>query len=197
MTEREELRLRIMEAAAVILVDNAYADVTFSSIAEHAGMGPEALAAVFPSMRDIASAILDEEGRSMRQAQRDSASLANEYPLDALRATFHAVGLNIETQPMVRAGIRIAAESHEMFPERRIDPYRTWGEFVTGQLVSAEERGMLKPGVDITAISWILVSAGMGTKELMRFQNTLDQISKRLDATVDCVLALISNESAC
>jgi len=197
MTEREELRLRVMEAAALILVDNAYADVSFSSIAEHAGMGPEALAAVFPSARDIASAILDEEGRSMRQAQSDSALLANENPLIALRATFHAVGLNIETQPMVRAGIRIAAESHEIFPERRIDPYRTWGKFVTGQLVSAQERGMLRPGVDITATSWLLVSAGLGTKELMRFQNTLDQISKRLDATVDCVLALISNEGAC
>ena len=197
MAEGEELRLRVMEAAALILIDNAYADVSFSSIAEHAGMGPEALVTVFPSMRDIASAILDEEGRSMRQAQRDSALLANENPLIALRATFHAVGVNIETQPMVRAGIRIAAESHEMFPERRIDPHRTWGKFVTGQLVSAQERGMLRPGVDVAAISWILVSAGLGTKELMRFQNTLDQISKRLDATVDCVLALISNESAC
>jgi len=196
MTDRDELRLSILEAAAVILIDNTYAGVSFGRIAEGAGLEPEALAAVFPSMRDIASAILDEEGRSMRQAQRASAFLAKDNPLDALRVTFHAVGLNIETQPMVRAGIRIAAESHEMFPERRIDPYRTWEEFVTGRLGLALERGMLKPGVDIPATSWLLVSAGLGTKELMRFQNTWDQITKRLDATVDCVLGLISNEGA-
>ncbi|WP_156524748.1 hypothetical protein [Paenarthrobacter nicotinovorans] len=130
----------------------------------------------------------------MREAQRASAFLADDNPLDALRATFHAVGLNIETQPLVRAGIRIAAESHEMFPERKIDPYRTWEGFVTGRLILAQERGMLKPGVDVAEVSWLLVSAGLGTKELMRIQTSLDQISIRLDATVECVLALISSE---
>ena len=196
MTDRDGLRLGILEAAALILMDNTYAGVSFGQIAEGAGLEPEALAAVFPSMHDIASAILDEEGRSMRQAQRASAILDNDNPLGTLRMTFHAVGQNIETQPMVRAGIRIAAESHATFPERRIDPYRTWEEFITGRLGVALERGMLKPGVDISATSWLLVSAGLGTKELMRFQNTWDQITKRLDATVDCVLRLISNEDA-
>ncbi|WP_458114334.1 hypothetical protein M1D88_09825 [Arthrobacter sp. R1-13] len=151
--------------------------------------------ATYGNMRSIAIAILDAEGASMRTAQQVAILRAQGQPLDVLRHTFRIVGRNMQTMPVVRAGMRLAIESHEQFPERNIDPYRTWRAFILAQLSDARDQAMLNPEVDIEAVTWLLVSSGMGTKELVSFTGAWDEVSQRLDVALDTVLGLISTNS--
>lgn len=196
MTSRGELTKRelILEAAAEILSRIRYLDVSLEHVAAAAGLPVHDVQPYFRDIRDIAIAILDAEGASMRHAQEIAYRHWKGQPLEVLRHTFRLVGQNMATVPIVRAGMRIAAESLEQFPERNIDPYRTWRSFVLTQLSDARGLGMIEPKINIEAVAWLLVSAGIGTKELVSITGKWADASKRLDDTLGLVLTLISSE---
>lgn len=180
----------IIEAASRLLSSRPFAEVTLQLVAELAGLRHDDIEAAFESMREIGIAILEAEGASMRLAQK-MAYQQTTHPIEVLRLTFHNVGENIASKPIVRAGMRIAAESRGYFPERAIDPFRTWRNFIHRQLSLAETMGLLKPHIDIDAITWLLVSAGIGSKELVSFRDAWDEIGHRLESVLDAVLKLI------
>ncbi|MGO4583792.1 TetR family transcriptional regulator [Arthrobacter sp. 2RAF6] len=180
----------ILEAASQILAARPYTEVTLERIADLAGVTTGIVETTFGDVQGIATAVLDAESASMRHAQQ-AALEETGHPIDVLRRTFRYVGLNIATKPIVRAGIRIAAESREYFPERAIDPFQTWQKFIHSQLSLAKRRDLLRPEIDIDAVTWLLVSAGLGTKELARLHNDWDQFGHRLEAVLGVVLDLI------
>ncbi|MFJ6456589.1 hypothetical protein [Paenarthrobacter sp. NPDC091669] len=184
-------RGQILEVAAVILCKNRYEDVSLEQVRQATGLTEDHFQAEFASMREIAEAILDLERASMKFAQQVGEDAGVAGPLEALRAAFRVVGRNIESRPAVRAGIRIASESREAFPNRRLDPFLTWRSFVVKQLEAAARQSLIHPSTDVDRAAWLLVSAGLGTKELVRFCGEWDRMSERLDDTVDCVLNLM------
>ena len=99
-----------------------------------------------------------------RGAARDS-----QTPLERLRLAFRYVGENLERDVCVRAGVRIAGESHHCFPERNINPFRTWQRFASNALHEADTAGEVRQGVSIEDTAWILTAAGLGTKDLLAF----------------------------
>lgn len=188
-TQQGPLRLRLIGAAAEILEAQRYDTVTLQNIADAAGVDVMLVTSEFSSMHQVGSAILDAESASMRTAQRIAAAKSDD-PSVVLLHTLQLVGENIASNPVVRAGMRLAAESRDHFPERNIDPYRTWHGFVSGQLDRAHEQGQIRSDVDINALTWLLVTAGMGTKDILAFRNAWGETPSRLTAIVNMLLDL-------
>lgn len=178
---------RIIEAAAHVLSSTRYVEVSLENVALALGEPAETVSRYFASMHEVATEVLRREGDSMRAAQRRATEATND-PLDILRTTFRFVGENVATMVVVRAGMRLAAESRDSFIERHIDPYRTWNGFVTGCLGEARDRGMLRDGVDLPSVVWLLVSAGMGTKELVGFREAWHEMPERLESVASTVI---------
>jgi AcrR family transcriptional regulator len=181
----------VLAAAAVLLAERPYAEVSLDDVADAAGLTVDDVVARVGDLHAVASAVLTAEGGSMRAAMA-AARERSDGPLDVLVTTFRLVGANIATRVEVRAGMRLAAESHRYFPERRIDPYRTWRAFVVGQLTEAEERGLLQPGVDVEEVAWLLVSAGMGTKGLLEFRDAWNEAPRRLEVVAATAVSLVA-----
>ncbi len=182
---------RILHAAATLLAEHRYDTVDLAQIATSAGLQFEQLHEHYPTMHAIGTAILTAEGSSMRAAMAQAQQRGG-TPIEVLEHTFELIGANMASRAEVRAGMRIAAESRQFFPERKIDPYRTWYAFVSSQLQAAESAGLLRAGTDLDAISWLIVSAGMGTKDLVAFREAWDEIAERLNTTLSSILRLIT-----
>ncbi len=176
--------------AASRLARAPFAVVTFEDITADAGLPQEYVQTLFADMHDVGAAILDHERASMRAVQ-ERVSRDGSDALEQLVLAFRLVGENLASDVVVRAGVRLAAESREHFPERRLDPFRTWESFVTAQLTRARDAGLLKERVDIADTVWIVVAAGMGTKDLVAFQGAWDQAPTRLEAVVRSIVSLI------
>jgi hypothetical protein len=79
--------------------------------------------------------------------------------------------------------------------QRRLDPFRTWEKFVATQLVDAESKGLIHSSVDVPGVVWIIVAAGIGTKDLFTFHGTWSDAPARLEGTVRSVLDLVRTRS--
>lgn len=179
-----------LEAAAELFSSVRYEDASLERIAQIAGVEPAELITVFPTLHAAGAAVLTAEGNSMREAMATARDMSSN-PLEILDHTFQLIGTNMAELKVVRAGMRLAAEARQHFPERRIDPYRTWHAFVSGELEAARNQGLLRNDIDIDSVTWLIVSAGMGTKDLVAFRDAWDEIAVRLSTTLSTVLQLV------
>jgi len=180
----------LLRTAARRFADEAFAAVNMDDIATDAGVSPSALRATFPTKRHAGNAVLDYERASMRSAMTEVLA-GQEKPLGRIVNAFEAVGRNLATDIVIRAGVRIAAESRSYFPERRLDPFETWRAFIAGQLADAKAMGTTKE-IDVDAVTWLLVTAGIGAKELISFRDTWDRAERQMGDTARSLVTLIT-----
>jgi hypothetical protein len=111
------------------------------------------------SVSDLCGAILDTERTSMRYIQAELTS-ATDVPSTKLVKAFTLVGRNLRDDVVVRAGVKLANDYREHFPERRLNPYATWRTFVQTQLRESQVSLMNKhTSADLLADR--LVSGGL------------------------------------
>lgn len=185
MTESvdEQVHLRVLNAAAAVLETKPFETVTLKHICreiEPSGESAPDLAGY--SMQALGAEILTLEGDSMRQAM-SRASRDAQDPLDRLRLAFRYVGEHLAEQSIVRAGVRIAGESYHCFPERKIDPFRTWRRFIIKALREAQDSATILPGTNIDDVAWILTASGLGTKDLLFFTGEWNRAPALLEST--------------
>lgn len=183
-------RMDLMLVAATLLTQSPFATVTMKDIAVASGTPQASIEILFEDMHALGAAILDHERASMHAVQ-SRLSRDPSHALEKLVLAFRLVGENLASDVIVRAGVRLAAESREHFPERRLDPFRTWEMFVTAQLVAARDAGLLKKPVDIAETVRVFVAVGMGTKDLLAFRDDWDHSAARLDAAARSIVDLI------
>lgn len=188
------MRQQILRAAAVRLARDAYADVRYDYIVRDAGLEMWEAQLLFADTAEIANAILDHERASMRTA---IAGIIGQSisPLHKIIRAFEAVGENCERDILVRAGVRLAAESRQYFPHRRLDPFETWRAFVRSQLMHARGDGRLRD-VDIEDTVWVLVAAGMGAKDLIALHGSWENAGVRMANTARTLVHLIATSSS-
>lgn len=194
MTRMDE-RQALIDAGAARLAEEAFAAVRFEDIARDAGIEEQAARGVFRSKTELASAILDHERLSMRTAMAEVVT-QDAPPLEKLVQAFGRVGQNCADDVVVRAGVRLAAESRRYFPERRLDPFETWRAFVTAQLVHARCDGTLRDGIDTDDAVWLFVSAGIGAKDLIGFHDSWDRAGTQMAGTARTLVRMVSTEMA-
>ncbi|MDQ1124188.1 hypothetical protein [Microbacterium trichothecenolyticum] len=134
-------------------------------------------------MRALVTHILDAESASMRGV-KDRIDGESADPLARVVGAFRAVGENLATDPTVRAGVVIAGRWAKALPERRIDPFRTWEGFIGGALHEAQQRGLLRRDLDVADMTWVVVAAGLGAKDLIAFRDAWTDAAQILERTV-------------
>ncbi|PCC16878.1 hypothetical protein [Brevibacterium aurantiacum] len=174
-----EAKQEVLELAADALTSQPYQTLTLEKVAEVVDLPYQVLAGRYATMHSLGSAILTHEGSTMRAAQQ-RAEETTAAPLERLQLAFRLVGRNLACDPIARAGIRIAAEAADCFPERKINPFRTWERFVLRNLEEARSLGHLRPGADINSVAWLFVAAGMGTKDLLGFTGEWSDAEEKL-----------------
>lgn len=191
MTAPAQVTSPVVLAAAVRLAEEPLALVTLEDVARDARVSLDTVLGSFSSTVDLGSAILDHERSSMRVAMNE---VERQYvaPLQKIVLAFEAVGRNLAADIVIRAGVRIAAESRQFYPERRLDPFETWRAFITDQLTLSLRNGELRIGVDIESTAWLIVSAGMGAKDLIAFQNSWPTAASQMGATARAAVTLIT-----
>lgn len=179
----EQARARILAAAAAVLETRPFETVALEHVRrelELSGWPVPDLAG--HSMHALGAEILTLEGNSMRQAMSRASRDARD-PLDRLRLAFRYVGENLAKESVVRAGVRIAGESHHCFPERKIDPFRTWRGFIIEVLREAQSSGEILPEANIDDVAWVLTASGLGTKDLLFFTGEWHRAPALLERT--------------
>ncbi|WP_162903876.1 hypothetical protein [Leucobacter sp. wl10] len=136
---------------------------------------------------EVANAIMDSEGTAMREAQRQAVAAADSA-LDRLERVFAAVGRLMADEPVVRAGMRLAAEARHEFPDRVIDPYGTWHAFLLQTLEQARDEGVLRDDFDTRSVAWALVAVGYGAKDLAAYTGDWSMLPESLSRSLGYVL---------
>lgn len=195
MTDERSSRSEILRAAAEVLASRPYETVSLGDVANRAGFSEPAVMTFFRSMHSVGEAVLTYEGQSMREAQR-RASAEEQDPLKRLCLAFRLVGENLASDIVVRAGIRIAGESHHCFPERKINPFRTWERFVSSSLGEARTMGLVSPDSPTEDTAWLLTAVGLGTKDLLTFTGEWSQAPQLLERAARQVVEILRAKSA-
>jgi len=193
MNGADDARARALSGGAHVLAQRAFATVTPLDVAR-ASMMPEAdVRAAFPTMHDLGVAVLEHERASMRRVQADLAHLPD--PAARLVEAFRLVGLNLSTDIVVRAGVRIAGESRDSFPERRLDPFGTWQTFVRSLLGELDAIGP-RLVLDVDRATWVIVTAGLGAVQIVRAQDRWHEAAEIMGTTAaDALVAVRGGRS--
>lgn len=187
----ENCTKQILDASAEIFCAMRFEKVTVTDISNKSGVPEDLIVALFSDTKTIANQILDIERNSMRQAITvASKELSN--PVESLKSAFSTVAWNIVHSVKIRAGIRLAAESSEYFPDRKLDPFGTWQLFVHSKVKEAQSLGLMRTDMSPDDITWVIVSAGIGTKELLRMQNQMILMPEKFDMAISLLLDCLS-----
>ncbi len=184
----------ILQAAAEMLAAEPYITVTLERIAAIVHVPIESLEMWFPTMHALGAAVLDYERECMQRTQREAAQRTSD-PIERLLYVFRSIGADLANDVVVRAGVRLADESRQHFPERRLDPFAVWRDFVFRQLDEAKDMGLLHDRVNLDETVWLIVAAGMGTKDLLASRNAWTEAPARLEAILKTILMLVRRET--
>ncbi|GAA2030890.1 hypothetical protein GCM10009720_08930 [Yaniella flava] len=182
----------LLRVAAARLAKVPYSSVKIADVAKDAKVPEELIYRQFRDMHEIGSSILEHERSSMSNVQQRVLGMRLS-PLEQLAEAFRMVGENLSKDIVVRAGVRIASESRNYFPDRRMDPFRTWEGFVSSQLSRAQDLGMIRVDLDLNSITWVIVAAGIGMKDILSVSNSWDTAPERFEKILQSINVLISS----
>ena len=135
----------IVESAARTFDRVGYAAASLKEVAAGAGTDLRVLRGLFPRKEDLARAVVDEQDRRM-VAALDHALLRH-GPLEALIHSSRAIADQMVSDPMMRAGSRLAMELGALDPAVA-DHYRAWVDQVSGLFARAQEAGDIAERLD-------------------------------------------------
>ncbi len=185
---REVPRDRYLRVMSEILSLRPLVTTSIPALARQTGVPIATLVQTFPDLHALGAAVLDHERNSMHAVML---AVARDEPIGRLTKAFQLVGQNLAGDIVVRAGVRIASESRELFPERRLDPFQTWSTFVSATLAEAKHQGTIAPDLDIELATEVVVNAGIGTKEAISFDNDWEHAPERMHRVATTVLTLL------
>lgn len=170
----------VLRAGAAYLATQPFAGASLEALSRTSGIPLDEITRGFPTLHHLGTAILDHERKAILAVQARVKARSVEGPMVVLEAAFRSVGALLAKDVLVRAGVRLATEAREQFPERRLDPYAVWERFVHDLLGEAQASGALRAGVDVAGVSRLIVAAGMGTKDRLalhdRWEDAADEL---------------------
>lgn len=181
----------LLRSGATYLANNPFAVATIDGFSVAASVGVERVIQEYGDISTLGRAVLDHERQSMRVVQARVSKLDG-GGFVRLRAGFAEIGALLANDVIVRAAIRIASESHDSFPERRLDPFLTWSEFVYSRLSEAQREGTTREGVDLREACRLLVAAGIGTKDFIALHGLWGEAEALLDRTAAGFIRLLA-----
>jgi AcrR family transcriptional regulator len=167
-------RERILRAAAEVFDEFGFHGGSISRIVRRAGTTMGAVYHHFSSKEDLARAVMAEQ-------DADLYFPPGEDGLQRLLDMTMEVARQLRINVLFRAGVRLAVEQGD-FGMRESAPYELWIKRFTEQLVAAERRGELLPGVDVEDFARTLVGAYNGTQLLSEISTGRADLIERIAA---------------
>lgn len=162
----------ILRAAAEVFDEFGFSGASISKIMKRAGVTQGGMYFHFPSKEALAQAVMIEQGGGLELPPGE----------DGLQRlvdiTLYLAG-ELQTNPTLRAGVRLAVEQGE-FGVQDDSAYRAWADEFAGQLRAAREKGELLPEVNVDELSWVLVSAYTGTQLFSQISSGRTDLHRRV-----------------
>ena len=167
-----ETRQLILEAAAEVFDEEGYKSARVSEIMHRAGITQGALYFHFSSKLELA--------RTVMLAQREAVSLPPVPDgLQRLIDTTLLLAHELQTNKLLRAGVRLAVEQEEIgFVDDA--PYREWAEVFRDQLAAAGEQGQLRSGVEVERLAVLLVGCYTGVQHFSKLSTSRADLPDRI-----------------
>ncbi|MFJ8547226.1 ScbR family autoregulator-binding transcription factor [Streptomyces sp. NPDC093586] len=169
-------RQTILRAAAKVFEEHGYQAATISEILSEAGVTKGALYFHFQSKEHLAQGVLTEQNNKFKVPERPSKlqELVDATMLHAYR---------LQTNPMVRASVRLAMDQNQASLDRS-GPFLTWSETALDLLEKAQSQGELLPQVVPSETADVFVGAFGGvqamSQALNEYEDLLDRVSNLL-----------------
>lgn len=164
-------RATLVYAAAEVFEESGFSGAPISRIIRRAEATMGALYFHFASKEALARAVLT--------ALKDELELPGGQ--DGLQRLFDItmyLAGQLQSNVLLRAGVRLAAEQTSFGPLDDTNPYLCWTELFREQLAAAE--GDLLPGVDLDDVSLLLVGSCSGAQLLSQFTGAQADLPDRV-----------------
>jgi AcrR family transcriptional regulator len=164
-------RHAILMAAAKVFEDRGYEAATISEILASSGVTKGALYFHFRSKDDLAQAVLGLQNELPPAPARESK--VQELVDTVLLHTYR-----METNLLVRAGVRLSMEQHVGLD--RSGPFISWIDFLGGLLAQAKMQGELYPHADPVQTAEVIVGSYGGVQSLSQALSDYQDLSFRV-----------------
>ncbi|MFJ5277847.1 ScbR family autoregulator-binding transcription factor [Streptomyces parvulus] len=164
-------RQTILQAAAKIFEERGYQAATIADILHTAGVTKGALYFHFQSKEHLAQGVLHEQDQRLTIPDRPCKlqELTDEVLLHAYR---------LQTDPMVRAGVRLTMDQHAEGLDRT-GPFLRWSTICRQRLEKAQAQGELLPHINPTTTADTLVAAFAGIQSMSQALSDYQDLQTR------------------
>jgi|UniRef100_A0AAU3HUQ2 AcrR family transcriptional regulator len=173
-------RQAILAAAARVFEERGYQAATISEILSSAGVTKGALYFHFPSKESLAEGVLHEQ--DLKLPIPDRACKIQEL-VDIVVMHAH----RLQTDPMVRAGVRLSLDQQAQGLDRS-GPFLRWSEVGTELLEKAKAQGELLPHVICDQTADVLVGAFAGVQAMSQAQCNYQDLPFRVSTLLRHIL---------
>ncbi|MGW4033980.1 ScbR family autoregulator-binding transcription factor [Streptomyces sp. NPDC004838] len=164
-------RQSILAAAAKVFEERGYQASTITEILAAAGVTKGALYFHFQSKEHLAQGVLAEQDQRLTIPARTCKvqEIVDTVALHAYR---------LQTDPMVRAGVRLSLDQQATDLDRS-GPFLRWSDFIRAFLDKAQEQGELLPHVVTAETSDVLVGSFAGVQAMSQIISGYQDLGRR------------------
>ncbi|MFJ8888496.1 ScbR family autoregulator-binding transcription factor [Streptomyces sp. NPDC102402] len=177
-------RQAILSAAAEVFEERGYQMATISKILTTAGVTKGALYFHFPSKEHLAQGVLHEQDQLLPVPSRS-------YKIQELVDTVMLHAYRLQTEPMVRAGVRLSLDQQAHGLDRS-GPFAHWTEVVGVLLDEALARRELLPHVVSSEAASVLVGAFAGVQAMSQAVSDYKDLLARVSSLLAYVLPSVA-----
>ncbi|MEU0579804.1 ScbR family autoregulator-binding transcription factor [Streptomyces griseoincarnatus] len=164
-------RHTILRAAAKVFEEHGYQAATINEILTEAGVTKGALYFHFQSKEHLAQGVLTEQNNELTTPHRTT-------KLQELIDTTMLHAHRLQTDPMVRASVRLAMDQNQATLDRST-PFLTWSKIALDLLSHAQTRGELLPHINPGETADVFVGAFAGTQAMSQALNDYSDLHQR------------------
>ncbi len=168
-----------MTAAAEAFAEAGFLGTSMADIFARAGVTKGALYFHFASKEELATEIVNGEEAEAAKLVQDVFS-TDSPPLQKVIDITFRWAREIQTNPIVRAGVRLIIEQGTYNNPMPV-PYAQWESIVLELLASAQERGELERTVDAKAMAEFIVSAFTGAQIVSQVVTGHEDLIQRVE----------------
>ncbi|MFH8342753.1 ScbR family autoregulator-binding transcription factor [Streptomyces sp. AM6-12] len=173
-------RRKILSAAAEVFESRGYRSATINEVLRTAGVTKGALYFHFQSKEDLAQGVLSAQDQVIELPERTS-------KVQALVDTVMLHAHRLQTDPMVRAGVRLTMDQTSNELDRK-GPFLKWGSLACQLLEDARRQGELLPHVELQETADILTGAFAGIQSMSHALSDYDDLMQRSSALLRHIL---------
>jgi AcrR family transcriptional regulator len=176
-------RQTILKAAAKVFEERGYQAATISEILTVAGVTKGALYFHFQSKEDLAQGVLGEQDQRLTVPRRmcRTQELVDIVLLHAYR---------LQTEPMVRAGVRLSLDQYAHGLDRT-GPFLRWSQVLGELLHGARDQGELLPHAVPSETAEVLVGSFAGIQAMSQAISDYQDLCERVSALLRHLLPTV------